>query len=88
MAIAFTVPDQIEKHLRAAIGPNLGEAAKEAMAVELYRQGNLSLGQVAEMLGLSAYQTDGLLKRHGVELPYTVADFEDDGAALDKALTE
>ncbi len=64
------------------------QTAKEALAIELYREGKLSLGQVAEMLGLSVYQADGLLKQHGVELPYTVADFEHDGAALDKALAE
>jgi predicted HTH domain antitoxin len=88
MAIAFTLPEGIERHLQAALGPNLGEAAREAMAVELYREGTLSLGQVAEMLGLSTYQADGVLKRHGVEQRYTVADFESDGTALDSALTE
>ncbi len=88
MAIAFTLPEDIEKHLQAEIGPNLSEAAKVALAVELYRESKLSLGQVAEMLGLSVYQADGLLKQHGVEVPYTIADFEQDRAALDKALAE
>ena len=88
MTIAFTLPEQIEKHLQAEIGPDLSEAAKVALAVELYREGKLSLGQVAEMLGLSVYQADGLLKRHGVEVPYTVADFEHDRAAFDGALAE
>lgn len=58
------------------------------MAVELYREGKLSLGQVAEALGMSTCQADGVLKQHGAEQPYTVADFENDGAALDQALTE
>jgi predicted HTH domain antitoxin len=58
------------------------------LAVEFYRESKLSLGQVAEMLGLSAYQADGLLKQHGVEVPCTIADFEQDRAALDKALAE
>lgn len=88
MPIVFTMPEEIEKHLKAEIGPNLNEAAKVALAVELHREGKLSLGQVAEMLDLSVYQADGLLKQHGVELPYTVADFEHDGAALDRALGE
>jgi predicted HTH domain antitoxin len=84
MAIAFTLPERIEEHLRSTIGPNLGDAAREAMAVELYREGKLSLGQVAEMLGLSTYQADGVLKRHGAEQPYTVADFEADARAANQ----
>jgi predicted HTH domain antitoxin len=88
MAIMFTLPEQIEKHLQAEMGPNLNAAAKEAMAVELYREGKLSTGQVAEMLELSVYQVDGLLKQHGVELPYTVADFDHNRFALERAMTE
>ncbi|HOW73927.1 MAG TPA: UPF0175 family protein [Phycisphaerae bacterium] len=88
MTIVFTLPERIEKELQEAVGSNLGEAAKQALAVELYREGKLSLGQVAEMLDISVYQADGLLKQRGVELPYTIADFEHDRAELDKALAE
>ncbi len=88
MAIAFTLPEQIEQQLQAELGPNLGDVAKNALAVELYRKGKLSLGQVAEMLEISVCQADGLLKQYGVELPYTITDFEQDTAALDKVLPE
>lgn len=86
MKIAFKIPDRIEKLLQDEIGPDLSQTAKEALAVELYREGRLSLGQVAEMLNVSVCQADAVLKQHGVELPYTVADFEHDRAALDQAL--
>jgi len=36
------------------------------MLIELYRQGKLSHGALAQSLGLSRYETDGLLKRHNV----------------------
>ena len=88
MVVTFTIPDQIEKRLQAELGSNLGQTAKEALAIELYRQEKLSLGQVAEMLGISVHQADGLLKQHGVTLPYTIADFEQDRASLNKALGE
>ncbi len=88
MSIQFTLPERIEKQLEAEMGPNLGAAAREALAVELYRKGKLSIGQVAEMLELSVDQADGLLKQRGVELPYTIEDFEHDRAALDRALSE
>ena len=34
--------------------------------VELYREGRISHGELAEGLGLSRYQADGVLKRHNV----------------------
>lgn len=67
---------------------HLGEAAKEATASSSTAKASSASARVAEVLGLSVYQTDGVLKRHGVERPYTVADFEDDGTALDRALHE
>ena len=37
------------------------------MLVELYRQGRISHGELAEGLGLSRYETDGVLRRHVTE---------------------
>jgi predicted HTH domain antitoxin len=42
----------------------------------------LSIGQVAEMLGLSVYEAEGLMKEHGVPLNYAVEDLEQDRASL------
>jgi predicted HTH domain antitoxin len=65
MAIRIELPSAIEEKLRAEIG-DLAVAGKEAMLVELYRQGKISHGELAESLGLSRYETDGVLKRHNV----------------------
>ena len=65
MAIRIELPSAIEEKLRADIG-DLAVAGKEAMLVELYRQGRISHGELAESLGLSRYETDGVLKRHNV----------------------
>jgi hypothetical protein len=63
MSITFTLPASIERELRAQLG-NLDEAAKEAALVELYRQGILSHGRLAECLGISRDAVNGVLKRH------------------------
>ena len=63
MPITIDIPKAIEEQLTAGWGVDLGRAAKEALAAEGYRAGVLSLGQVAELLGLSIDAADGFLKR-------------------------
>jgi predicted HTH domain antitoxin len=63
--VSFQLPDNIEQQLRRELG-NLDAAAKEAALVELYRQGQISHGKLAEGLGISRYETDAVLKRHNV----------------------
>ena len=63
--ISFQLPDNVERQLRRELG-DLDAAAKEAALVELYRQGQLSHGKLAEGLGISRYETDAVLKRHNV----------------------
>ena len=65
MAINIELPSAIEEKLRADFS-DLPAAGKEAMLVELYRQGKVSHGQLAVALGLSRYETDGVLGRHNV----------------------
>ena len=63
--VSFQLPDNVERQLRRELG-DLDAAAKEAALVELYRQGQLSHGKLAEGLGISRYETDAVLKRHNV----------------------
>ncbi len=77
MAISFDIPPDLEESLIRQVG-NLNEAAKEAALVELYRQGKISRPELSRALGLSRYETDGLLKRHHVtEDLLTVEQFEE-----------
>lgn len=75
--ISFDLPDSVERHL-ATLSDTADAAAKEAVLVELYRQGQLSHGVLAECLGLARLEVDALLSRHGVteDLP-TVAEFRE-----------
>ena len=63
--VSFQLPANVEQQLRRELG-DLNVVAKEAALVELYRQGQLSHGKLAESLGLSRYETDAVLKRHNV----------------------
>ncbi|HEY1378770.1 MAG TPA: UPF0175 family protein [Gemmataceae bacterium] len=85
MSITIDIPKAIEDQLTAGWGADLGRAAKEALAAEGYRAGVLSLGQVAELLGLSIDAADGFLKARGIPLPYTADDLDGDLAALGRA---
>jgi predicted HTH domain antitoxin len=63
--IRIQLPELIEAQLRERLA-DLDQAAKEAALVEMYRQGHLTHHELAEALGLSRFETDGLLKRHNV----------------------
>ena len=80
--ISSDLPDSVERHL-ATLSDNVDAVAKEAAVVELYRQGQLSHGALAECLGMTRTEVDSLLTRHGVteDLP-TVAEFREQLEAI------
>jgi hypothetical protein len=52
-------------------------------ALEGYRAGELSRGQVSEMLGLGFYETEGFLKAHDACLDMTLDEYERELRDLD-----
>lgn len=85
MTVSFDLPENIEQQLRREIGDlgggdlgggDLDRAAKEALAVDAFHAGKLNLGQFAEVLGLSTYEADGLLKQRNVLLDLTEEELE------------
>ena len=81
MTVSVELPDEIEQTLRRELG-DLGQAAKEAVLVELYRQHKLTHHEVATALGLSRFETDDLLKRHGVPYDITLEDIQRESASI------
>ena len=79
MSISFSLPQSLETDLRRQVA-DLDQAAKEAFLVELFRQQKLTHRQLAEALGLSRYETDGVLKRHEVHCDLTLDDVFRDAA--------
>ena len=70
MNVSFEIPRDIGQQVRGQ-GVDLNGEVREAFLVELYRQDRITHGQLQRALGLDAYETDGVLKRHGVELEVT-----------------
>jgi len=65
----------------------LGLFIKRSLAVELYREGRLSLGKAAELAGIkSKWEMLMLLSERGVPLDYTADDAEMDFKTLKSVL--
>ena len=84
MEVMVSIPD---KFLGGALtGPEVSRAVIEAYAIESYRQEKMSLGQLAELLGLSLGEADAFLKEHDVSLIYDRDDLAEDRRAIEKFL--
>jgi predicted HTH domain antitoxin len=81
MSITFQLEHDLEQQLRRDLG-DLGEAAREALLIEAYRRGKLSIGRLARTLGIGVLQADEWLAQRGVPLNYGFEDFEADQRAL------
>lgn len=79
----INLSESIARQLERA-WPNLTRSVMEAIAVEGYRTGALSQGQVAEMLGLSFWETEAFLKNRQAHLHYDSADLDRDRATLQR----
>lgn len=86
MHVNFELPQNVAEQLTMLFGHDLAKAAKEALAIEAYRTEQFSIGQVAEFLGLSVYEAEGLMKQRGVAAPYAIEDFEHDRDTLKRVL--
>lgn len=84
MIISFELPRDIEREI-AADGTDLSGEACEAYLVELYRQDRITHRQLGEALGLSRYETDGLLKRHRVSPSISAQETREQARALEDA---
>ena len=66
----------------------LGPLLKRSLAVELYREGRLSLGKAAELAGAkSKWEMLMLLSERGVPLDYTASDAEKDLQTLNEVIS-
>ncbi len=84
MQLTLDVPDELSE----ALGENpdaRSRSAIEVIAVNAYREHKLSMKQLRRILGFETrMEVDAVLKRHGVELEYTMEDFERDRETLRK----
>ena len=86
MAITIELPITIEEKLRSEVG-DLAAGGKEALSIELYREGRISHGELAEGLGLSRNQVDDVLRRRRVtEDLLTTKELDEQVAGLRRLL--
>ena len=85
MNVAVELPDDIAQQLETA-WQDVPRRVLEAVAVEGYRSGALTRGQVQRLLNLSWWGTEAFLKERQAYLHYDEADLEQDRAALDRVL--
>jgi len=86
MTVSFNISKQAEEALRAEWG-DLAQAAKEALLMESYRAGKISIGFLAEILGMGVVQADEWLAQRGVPLNYSEKDVEEDRKVLVQLLS-
>jgi len=87
MTISFEIPHDIEQEL-CTDGADLNGEARAAFLVELYRRDRIAHHQLAEALGLSRLETEGVLKRHKVSSGPTLEDLRAEIGSLRDAKPE
>jgi predicted HTH domain antitoxin len=85
MSLILNLPASAEHAFRDAWGDQIDRKGLEALALQGYREGKLSLGKIAELLGLATNdEADRWLAERGVSLNYSVDDFRMDCHTLDR----
>ncbi len=85
MSLILNLPSSAESVFRDAWGDQIDRKGLEALALEGYREGKLSLGKLAELLGLATtHEADRWLAERGVALNYSIVDFRKDCHTLDR----
>ena len=84
MTVTFQLEDDLEKQLRQDLG-DLSQAARDALLIEAYRMGKLSVGRLARSLGIGVLEADQWLAERGVPLNYSFEDFQADQQTLQGA---
>ena len=79
MKITVELPDDMAQR------PDPGRQALEALALEGYRSGVLTHYEASQLLQLSRFELDALLKRRHIEdHAYDLADFEQDLETIER----
>ena len=85
MQLNIEVPDSIARQLHLH-GPQGKTRALEMLALEGYRDGELSRGQVAELLGLGFHESEQFLNDHHAVHELTIEEFDADARSLHRVL--
>ncbi len=81
MTVVLEVPDAWKDLLGLDAGDSTARL-REMIVIESYREGRLSRGQAAQMLGLGFYETEALFKRYGANQQPSWEELEHNSQAL------
>jgi len=83
MHLTLNIPKEAQESFLKAFGPDLSEAAKEALIINGYRTGRISLGFVAELLGLATrFEAQQWLTERNVPINYDLDELQADFQTL------
>ncbi len=85
MTLVLELPDAWTR-LLGLDAADAADRARQMLIMESYREGRLSRGQAAEMLGLGFHEAEAFFKRHGAEQQPTWGELEASGEKLRDAL--
>lgn len=85
MSLTITLPDDFSAVL-GVTDEERERRAREALALELYREGKVSAVGGSHLAGTDLVTFQGALVEHGIPRNYSVRDLHDDLAALDRVL--
>ena len=71
------IPDDLEVILKID-KKDIPKAVKLYLAIELYREGKISLGKASEIAGISKEEMMKVLSRKGIPINYDIDDLKED----------
>jgi len=83
MSVSFELPNDVEQQLQVALG-DLGLAAKRALLIDAYSRGRISVGRLAETLGMGVLEAQQWLVKRNISLNYSLEEFQEDQETLAK----
>jgi predicted HTH domain antitoxin len=78
--MTIEMPDDLAKNLKDR-GGDPSRRVLEIVAVAQYREGKISEGRVGELLGLTFWETQDLLRKQNAYLHYSAVELREDAAA-------
>jgi hypothetical protein len=88
MSQPITIPEHVESALRKAWGANFDRAVLEALVMEAYRRGDVSIGFCGEVLGLGVIGALDFMHAKEVHQPFDPAQIEQDAKVIEQILRE
>lgn len=77
-----SIPDEVCELLDDPSQPDA--EMRTCLAAHFYATGKLGVAKAAAMAGMKRWQFEAWLKEHGIDMPWTEADLQQELAAIDR----